>query len=50
MTYFRAGMIIRNVRQAEMNCGVSDQPPMSDDLEKRLRQNSWLRPFWYGGK
>lgn len=41
---------IRNVRQAEMNCGVSDQPPMSEDLEKRLREQYWLRAFWYGGK
>jgi aryl-alcohol dehydrogenase-like predicted oxidoreductase len=41
---------IRNVRQAELNCAVSDQPPMSDDLEKRLRQHNWLRAFWYSGK
>ncbi len=41
---------MRNMRQAEMNCGVSDQPPMSDELERRLRQFNWLRGFWYSGK
>jgi aryl-alcohol dehydrogenase-like predicted oxidoreductase len=41
---------IRNVRQAETNCAVSDQPPMSDDLERRLRKHHWRRAFWYGGK
>jgi len=41
---------IRNTRQAELNCGVSDQPPMSDDLEHRLRKHIWRRSFWYGGK
>ncbi|MCL4507414.1 MAG: aldo/keto reductase [Chloroflexi bacterium] len=41
---------MRNVRQAEMNCGVSDLPPMSDAVEARLRPHNWLRGFWYGGK
>jgi aryl-alcohol dehydrogenase-like predicted oxidoreductase len=41
---------MRSAQQAELNCGVSDQPPMSDDLENRLRQHNWLRAFWYGGK
>lgn len=41
---------IRNVRQAEINCGVSDQPPMSDELERTFRQHYWLRAFWYEGK
>jgi aryl-alcohol dehydrogenase-like predicted oxidoreductase len=41
---------IRNVRQAEMNLAVSDQPPMSDDLEQKLRPHNWRRAFWYGGK
>jgi len=41
---------IRNIRQAELNCAVSDQPPMSDDLERSLRQHNWLRAFWYTGK
>ena len=41
---------MRNVRQAEMNCGVSDLPPMSDEVEARLRPFNWLRGFWYGGK
>jgi aryl-alcohol dehydrogenase-like predicted oxidoreductase len=41
---------IRNVRQAEMNCGVSGRAPMSDSLEKRLRGHHWRRAFWYEGK
>ncbi len=41
---------MRNVRQVEANCGVSDQPPMSDEVEKRLRGHQWRRGNWYGGK
>lgn len=41
---------IRSIRQAELNMSVSDQPPMSDDLEKRLRPHAWRRGFWYAGK
>jgi aryl-alcohol dehydrogenase-like predicted oxidoreductase len=41
---------IRNVRQAEMNLAVSDQPPISDDLDRKLRAHQWRRAFWYGGK
>jgi aryl-alcohol dehydrogenase-like predicted oxidoreductase len=41
---------IRNVRQAEMNIAVSDQRPMTDDLERRLREHRWNKAFWYGGK
>ena len=40
---------IRNVEQAEMNCGVSDQPPMTDELEIALRKHNWRRAFWYEG-
>lgn len=41
---------IRNERQAELNCGVSDQPPLSDALEMKLREHAWRRGFWYAGK
>ncbi|HTL30195.1 MAG TPA: aldo/keto reductase [Tepidisphaeraceae bacterium] len=41
---------IRNVQQAEMNIGVSDLAPISDELEKRLRDHNWRRAFWYAGK
>jgi aryl-alcohol dehydrogenase-like predicted oxidoreductase len=41
---------IRNVSQAEANCGVSDLPAMSDELEKKLRGHAWGRGFWYAGK
>jgi len=41
---------IRNVHQADANCGVSDQPPMSAELVNKLREHRWNRAFWYGGK
>jgi len=40
---------IRNVEQAKMNCGVSDQPAMTDELELDLRKHNWRRAFWYEG-
>ncbi len=43
-----AGM--RNADQAARNCAVSSQPSMADALEAQLREHSWLRGFWYGGK
>jgi aryl-alcohol dehydrogenase-like predicted oxidoreductase len=41
---------MRNERQAELNCGVSDQPPLSDALEIKLREHAWRRADWYKGK
>jgi aryl-alcohol dehydrogenase-like predicted oxidoreductase len=41
---------IRNVAQAEANCGVSDLPAMPDALVQRLRRHNWRRGVWYGGK
>lgn len=41
---------MRNVRQVEMNCAVSDRPPMSDAIERRLRGHAWRRSNWYAGK
>lgn len=41
---------VRNVLQAERNCAVSDQPPLSDALEKKLHDHRWNRSFWYAGK
>jgi aryl-alcohol dehydrogenase-like predicted oxidoreductase len=41
---------IRNVAQAEANCGVSDLPAMPDKLLKRLHRHNWRRGVWYGGK
>ncbi len=41
---------IRNVAQAEANCGVSDLPDLSADLLGRLRRHNWRRGIWYGGK
>jgi hypothetical protein len=40
---------IRNIEQADMNCDVSDQSPMSDELEIALRKHNWRRAFWYEG-
>ncbi|HEY1489709.1 MAG TPA: aldo/keto reductase, partial [Verrucomicrobiae bacterium] len=41
---------MRSERQAEMNCGVSDQSAMSDELENKLREHAWRRGVWYSGK
>ena len=41
---------IRNPQQAEMNCAVGDEPPMSDALEQDLRAHNWRRTFWHAGK
>jgi aryl-alcohol dehydrogenase-like predicted oxidoreductase len=41
---------MRNERQAEMNCGVSDQAPLSDASELKLREHAWRRADWYKGK
>jgi aryl-alcohol dehydrogenase-like predicted oxidoreductase len=41
---------MRNARQAELNCGVSDQAPMSDALAIKLREHAWRRADWYKGK
>ncbi len=41
---------IRNAAQAELNMAVSDMPPLSDELERRLRAHAWRRALWYGGK
>ncbi len=41
---------MRNTRQAEINCGVSGQSPLSDELEIKLRDHAWPRANWYKGK
>jgi aryl-alcohol dehydrogenase-like predicted oxidoreductase len=41
---------IRSIAQAEMNMAVSDQAPLGDALEERLRDHQWRRGFWYSGK
>ncbi len=41
---------IRNVDQADANCGVSDLPAMTPALLQRLRRHNWRRAFWYAGK
>jgi len=41
---------MRNVRQVGMNCAVSDQPPLGDEVEQRLRAHGWRRSNWYQGK
>lgn len=40
----------RNAQQARINCAVGDEPPMSDELEWKLRDHNWRRSFWYAGK
>lgn len=41
---------IRNKRQAIQNIGVSDLPELPEDVIEKLKNHSWLRSFWYGGK
>ena len=41
---------IRNVAQADANCGVSDSPGLPRELLERLRRHNWRRGVWYGGK
>jgi aryl-alcohol dehydrogenase-like predicted oxidoreductase len=41
---------IRNPDQARRNCAVSDAPPLSDELENKLRRHNWRRGIWYAGK
>ena len=41
---------IRNQNQALQNTMVSDLPEISEELLIRLREHSWNRGFWYGGK
>ena len=38
---------IRTVKQAELNCGTADEPPLSDELYEELKEHFWLRAFWY---
>jgi aryl-alcohol dehydrogenase-like predicted oxidoreductase len=41
---------IRNRSQALMNIAVSELPELSEEQLLRLREHSWNRGFWYGGK
>jgi aryl-alcohol dehydrogenase-like predicted oxidoreductase len=41
---------IRNQQQAIMNTGISELQDLSEDELLRLREHSWNRGFWYGGK
>ncbi|MDO8541703.1 MAG: aldo/keto reductase [Opitutaceae bacterium] len=41
---------IRNVAQAEANCGVSDLLAMPNALVEKLRRHNWRRGVWYSGK
>jgi aryl-alcohol dehydrogenase-like predicted oxidoreductase len=41
---------MRNVQQAKANTGVSELPPLSDELLNRLKKHAWRKSFWYAGK
>jgi len=41
---------IRNRVQALQNTAVSDLADLSEDQLQKLREHSWNRGFWYGGK
>ncbi len=36
---------VRNGREIESNCAVSDQPPLSDELYAALKEHNWRRAF-----
>jgi aryl-alcohol dehydrogenase-like predicted oxidoreductase len=37
---------IRNISQAAINCAISDEPALSDELCQALKQHHWRRYFW----
>lgn len=41
---------MRSVRQAELNCTVSDLPDISEVLQLKMQDHRWNRGVWYGGK
>jgi aryl-alcohol dehydrogenase-like predicted oxidoreductase len=41
---------IRNLRQADLNCAVSEKPEMPASLLNRLHRHNWRRGIWYSGK
>lgn len=41
---------MRNPDQVNLNCAVSDLPPMAPELVRRLHAHNWRRAFWYSGK
>lgn len=41
---------IRNRKQALQNTAVSELPELSEEMLSKLREHSWNRGFWYGGK
>lgn len=41
---------MRNVRQAELNCAVSDLPAPDDAYFLKMREHRWNRGVWYSGK
>lgn len=41
---------IRNRKQALQNTAVSELPELTEDQLLRLKEHTWNRGFWYGGK
>ena len=41
---------IRNRQQAIQNTAVSELPELTEKMMLQLREHSWNRGFWYGGK
>ncbi|UCB46225.1 MAG: aldo/keto reductase [Spirochaetota bacterium] len=40
---------MRNIDHVKANTAVSDLPPLSKELLKKLRDHAWQKAFWYGG-
>ena len=41
---------MRNVRQAELNCAVSDLPDIASEYLQKMNDHRWNRGVWYSGK
>lgn len=41
---------MRNSDQVNLNCAVSDLPPMAPELVTKLQRHNWRRAIWYAGK
>lgn len=41
---------MRNPDQVNLNCAVTNLPPMSPDLVTKLQKHNWRRAIWYPGK
>jgi len=41
---------MRNPDQVNLNCAVSDLPPLASEVVAKLQKHNWRRGIWYAGK